>query len=219
MKFYTFLIIFIVFSLNVNAWNSYNHKALVDKVYYSLDFETQKNLNLSSMEEGSIVPDKVFHDVRLHHYPPSYNKSLFWLDKAKIDYRNKNYNEASDDFGIAAHYISDSFVAPHYISKEPGSLHSKFENIKDYRFKTECHDDKLDLEENLIIGSKNKEDWGLWIVNQTYDLPKKEIEQSLYTLYPFALETFNSKCNDFKTEIVKRSSITGFFTWILDIFK
>ena len=204
MRFYLFIIIFFILIIQVNAWNSVTHKALATKAYYSLDFDTQAKLNLSYITEGAVAPDLVFHDVVLHHYPKSYYKAEEWLEKAKIDYANKNYNEASYDFGVASHYITDSFVAPHYISKEPSSLHSEFENIKNYKFKTKCHNDNLDLNYSLSLGRLNKEDWTPWLLTKNQSIPKKGVEQALYALYPVALETFNSSCNNLKTEIIKR---------------
>jgi len=205
MKIYLFLIVFIVLINDVDAWNSYYHKSLAEKAHYSLDFETQEKLNLSLIKEGAVAPDLVFHDVVWHHYPPSYNLAKKWLDEARLNYLNKNYNEASYSFGVATHYITDSFVAPHYTRKEPGNLHSEFENIdRSYKFKTKCHNDSLDLNYSLNIGTLNKNDWGLWLLTKDNEIPKKEVEQALYTLYPVALETFNATCNNFETEIIKK---------------
>ena len=196
--------LFILLSPNVNAWNSYWHKALVDKAYYSLDLKTQENLNLSLIEYGSTAPDLVFHDVVKHHYPPSYYLADRWLNSAKVNYSNGHYNDASYSFGIASHYITDSFVSPHYISKEPGSLHSEFENIKDYRFKTKCFYHEYDLNYTLYIGSLNKDDWALWLLSKDQEIPEKGVEQALSALYLISQDTFNSSCNNFETEITKR---------------
>jgi len=205
MKRYLFLIIFLILSSNVDAWNSYWHRSLVDKVYYSLDFETQQNLNLSLMEYGATSPDLVFHDNVRHHYPPSYNLAVRWLDATKLNYSNKNYNEASYSFGVASHYIADSFVAPHYISKEPGNLHSQFENInRSYRFKTKCYSSYFDLNATLYKGSLNGRDWAPWLLNREPEIPQREIEEALNILYPVSLEIFNAQCNNFETEIIKR---------------
>ncbi len=205
--------VFVVLSFNVNAWNSYYHQSLAEKAYYSLDFDVQGKLNLTLIKEGAVAPDLVFHDVVWHHYPPSYYLAVKWLDKANVSYQNKDYNEASYDFGIASHYISDSFVAPHYIKGEPGKLHSEFENLKPYRFKTKCFYEEINLNQSLEKGSLNKEDWGKWLINKDKTIPQKEVEQALSTLYPVALKTFNSSCNNFQTEIVKKK-----FS-LLDIFK
>jgi len=203
MRTYLFLILFILLSFNVDAWNSHYHRSLAETVYYHLDVNVQRELNLTLIKEGATAPDLVFHDVVLHHYPPSYTKASQWLEKARLSYKDKDYNDASYSFGVASHYITDSFVAPHYTSKEPGSLHSEFENLKPYRFKSKCADAKINLNQSVFTGSLNKEDWGLWLLSKDKEIPQKEVEQALSTLYPVALETFNTKCNDFNTEIVK----------------
>ncbi|MEK6932271.1 MAG: zinc dependent phospholipase C family protein [Nanoarchaeota archaeon] len=217
MKIYSFLILFILLIPNALAWNSYYHKSLAEKAYYSLDFETQEKLNLSMIQYGATTPDLVFHDVVKHHYPPSYYLAERWLESAKSNYSLGNYNEASYSFGIASHYITDSFVSPHYISKEPGSLHSQFENIdKKYKFKSKCSSFKYNLNQTLYHGSLNKKDWTSWLLTKEQEIPKKELEQALTALYPIAQETFNSSCNNFETEVVKRKfSLLNF----LDIFK
>jgi len=205
MKIYSFLILFILLIPSTVAWNSYYHKSLAEKAYYNLDFEIQGKLNLSLIQYGATTPDLVFHDVVKHHYPPSYYLAERWLESAKSNYSIKNYNDASYSFGVASHYITDSFVSPHYITKEPGSLHSQFENIdKKYKFKTRCYGNYSDLNQTLLQGSLNKEDWTSWLLSKDPEIPKKELEQALSALYPVALETFNSSCNNFETEIVKR---------------
>ena len=213
MKIYTFLILFILLIGNAEAWNSYYHRSLAERTYYSLDFKTQENLNLTLILKGSTDPDLVFHDVVKHHYPPSYELAVKWLEKAKISYQNKDYNNASYSFGVASHYIGDSFVSPHYISKEPGSLHSEFENIdKKYKFKSKCHSSTYDLNQTLYQGSLNRQEWTLWLLSRDKEIPKKELEQALIALYPIAQETFNSSCNNFETEIVKRKfNLLNFF--------
>jgi len=213
MKIYTFLILFILLTYNVEAWNSFYHKSLAEKAYYSMDFETQENLNLTLILKGSTDPDLVFHDVVKHHYPPSYDLAVKWLDKAELSYKNLDYNDASYSFGVASHYISDSFVSPHYISKEPGNLHSEFENIdRKYRFKAKCYYEEYDLNQTLYQGSLNKEDWASWLMNKDSEIPKKELEQALTALYPVAQDTFSSNCNNFETEIVKRRfNLLNFF--------
>ena len=205
MKIYSFLILFILLASSADAWNSYYHRSLAEKAYYSLDFSTQEKLNLTLIKEGATTPDLVFHDVVKHHYPPSYNLAVKWLNDANVNYEKGNYNDASYSFGVASHYITDSFVAPHYTSKEPGNLHSEFENIdRKYKFKTKCYYKEYDLNQTLYSGSLNKEDWALWLLSKDDDIPKKELEQALSALYPVALDTFSSSCNNFETEIVKR---------------
>lgn len=196
-------IFLILLSQNILAWNSYNHHLIVETIYYNLDFNTQQELNITAMKIGSVAPDRVFHDNRLHHYPPSYNLAVNWLKAAEENYSLGNYDEASYSFGVASHYISDSFVAPHYIAKEPSSLHSKFENIR-YKPKTKCFSSNYNLNQSLYLASKNEADWGEWLISKNSSIPEKELEQSLTLLFPIALEVFNTSCNDLETEIIKK---------------
>jgi hypothetical protein len=111
-----------------SAWTWDTHSDIIDSVYYGLPPEVQKNLNLQIMENASNDPDEVFKDFTYHSYPKSYEKAKTWLDKGKTAYDKGNYTEASYDYGVASHYISDTFSAPHGVSKESSSDHSKYEN-------------------------------------------------------------------------------------------
>ncbi|MEK6907564.1 MAG: zinc dependent phospholipase C family protein [Nanoarchaeota archaeon] len=189
---------------NVEAWNSKGHNAVVEYVYYKSDFRLQEKLNLTLLKEGSVAPDRVFHDVRLHHYPPSYDLAERWLKGAENNYTLGDYNKASYAFGVASHYISDSFVAPHYISKEPGSLHSKFERLNNYNFDVKCYIQDINLNESLVQASKNKEDWLNWTLTFNSDIPRRELQQAINLTMPVFLNTFNSGCNNFSIEIIKQ---------------
>ncbi len=196
--------VFILLPSFVEGWNSNYHRSLAETVYYHLDPEIRGNLNLSLIKYGATSPDLVFHDTRFHHYPISYGLAERWLIGAKLNYSLKEYNKASYSFGVASHYISDSFVAPHYVSREPGSLHSEFENIN-YKFKSKCNANKIDLNQSLYLGSLNQEDWAIWLLSKNKNIPEKEVEEALSVLYPISLETFNSSCNNIETEISKKS--------------
>ncbi len=119
-----FTISSLVFAPAADAWSWTTHSDIVDVVYNGLPPEVQKNLNLQTMKDASNEPDEVFKDYTLHNYPNSYGKAKSWLDKGKAAYDKGDYNEASYDYGVASHYISDSFSAPHCVSKEKSSDHS-----------------------------------------------------------------------------------------------
>ncbi len=123
-----FMVSLIIMMPASDAWSWKTHSQIVDVVYYGLPADVQKNLDLGIMENASNDPDEIFHDFTYHSYPNSYNKSLYWLNQGKIDYDNGNYRNASYDYGVASHYISDSFSAPHGVSGEASSLHSKYED-------------------------------------------------------------------------------------------
>lgn len=110
------------------AWSWITHSDIVDSVYYGLPVDVQQKLNLNSMRDGSNDPDEKFKDFRYHSYPKSYGKAKNWLDKGKGAYDNGNYNEASYDYGVASHYLADTFSAPHGVSREAYSDHSRYED-------------------------------------------------------------------------------------------
>lgn len=97
------------------AWEWNAHKKIVDEVYVNLPSDVQKNLKpyISVMKEGSTYPDTIPGDKINHGYPGSYPKTNEWLDKGKDAYEKGDYKEAAWCFGVASHYISDTFSAPH----------------------------------------------------------------------------------------------------------
>ncbi len=130
------------------------------------------------MKDGSIYPDKILHDTRFHSYPKSYNKAIYWLNKGTASYKSKNYYTASKYFGIASHYISDTFSAPHCVSGEKSSLHSSYENQAS----------KLTPSQNTISGTlpslmKNgytagKYDWNNWLKTKNSKIVQKDLNKA-----------------------------------------
>ncbi len=193
---------------SVSAWNWPTHKAIVQKIYYSIPRELQGDLDLELMEIGSIAPDKDFHDQRLHHYPPSYNKTLFWLDKLEQALSIKDYENASYAFGVATHYISDSFVSPHNIKGEDPNDHSKFEK-QISTILTKCEKNNYELNNSLYIASQNGKDWEPWLNSKNPEIPQKELEQTMKLIYSIALTEFNTTCNERKTEFIQEKYNLG----------
>jgi hypothetical protein len=110
-----FFIVIMVFSPTASAWHVITHENIAEKIYYSMPPNVQHNLNLSEMRRGAAAPDLIFKDSKDggHKYPKSYQKAENWLKKGKTAYHEGNYNHASYCFGIASHYISDSYVVTH----------------------------------------------------------------------------------------------------------
>ena len=127
-----FLVSLLIFAPSASAWTWQTHSNIVDAVYYSMPANVQHKLKLNIMRDASNDPDEKFHDTRSHSYSSSYKKAKTWLDKGKVAYRNRNYNYASYCFGVASHYISDTYSAPHTVSGESSSQHSKYENQAKY---------------------------------------------------------------------------------------
>jgi len=159
-----------------DAWSWKTHSQIVDVVYYGLPSDVQKNLNLGIMENASNDPDEIFHDFTYHSYPNSYNKSIYWLNLGKNAYDNGNYENASYDYGVACHYISDTFSAPHGVSGESSSLHSKYEDHakKFTPVASPVNGDLNSLMENgKIQGSAS---WNNWIQTNDDSIIEKNLD-------------------------------------------
>lgn len=179
---------------NCFAWQWETHQGIAEKLYDDMPRELQQKLNLSLMKEGSIAPDKVFHDNIFHNYPKSYTLALIWLNKGG------NWDNTSYNFGVAIHYISDSFSAPHYIIRESSKDHTEFERqAKNYIPKTKCSSYNLTLKEGMETGSLNYKDWGEWLLNKNKEIPEKEVDDAMKLVYSVAFDKFNFACNK-KTE-------------------
>ncbi len=203
------LMILLIILPQTNAWDWTNHKLIVDQMYYFSPLSLQTKLDLGQLEIGSIAPDKDFHDQRTHHYPDSYNKTLYWLNKTKNYIKLNDYKNASYAFGVATHYISDSFVAPHYISGEDPKLHSRFEHQANPS-NTKCIKKEYDTKQTLEQASEeNPKDWYAWLETKDPKIPQKEIEQSMNLLFPLFLETFNTSCENRTTKIIYQSPRLG----------
>ncbi len=203
MRKITLLLILIL----ISAWDWNGHRALADSAFYSFPSDLREKMNLTAMEEGSIAPDSVFRDNFYHHYPYSYERTVKWLREAKSSFENKDYNKASFAFGVASHYISDSFSAPHYIKKEDFRLHSEYEKQAAINFSfIKCVDaiKNYDLNTSIEEGGKEGRTWDLWIKTKNPEIPGKSIEKAMPIIYQVAQETFNYKCEEIKTEYERR---------------
>jgi hypothetical protein len=178
----------------VSAWNWNTHQEIVESNYYSLPADMRQNLNLEMMKEGSNDPDFKFFDFKYHSYPNSYSKATYWLNKAQKYYKNGNYNYASYCYGVASHYISDSFAAPHAASIR-GSDHILYEAKASF-LNPEVTRVKGDLNSTMYEGDLNGEkSWNKWIkskddyiiqnnLNQATGASYNAIHSSLINAYP-----------------------------------
>jgi len=158
------MVIVLATAPSADAWSWKTHSDIVDVVYYGLPPEVQKNLNLEIMRNGSNEPDEVFKDFRHHSYPNSYDKAKSWLDKGKIAYDHGDYDEASFNYGVATHYISDTFSVPHCISKEEYSDHSRYENRAKKLTPVVTYNNSTDLNTKMKNAyNQGSEDWVLWL--------------------------------------------------------
>ncbi len=212
MKRFSLIILCLLLIPNSLAWGWKTHQNLVENVYDSFPRELQSKLNITLIREGSIAPDKVFRDNVLHHYPPAYKLALKWFNVSKESFYNNNYDNASYAFGVMSHYITDSFVAPHYIRKEDPKLHSEFERqVSNYIPKIKCEKVDYDLNRSLDEASKHKEDWEPWLMSKDKLIPEQAAEEAEKLLYSVSLDLFNTNCVE-KTKIIntKFSVSNGF---------
>ncbi|MFA0832605.1 MAG: zinc dependent phospholipase C family protein [Methanobacterium formicicum] len=181
------------------AWSWNTHSQIIDTVYQGLPSDVQKNLNLELMENASNDPDEKFKDFTYHSYPKSYEKAKTWLDKGKAAYDAGNYQEASYDYGVASHYISDTFSAPHGVSKESSSDHSSYENQGSKLKPTATYKtgDLITLMENGY--NQDGVSWNEWM--QTKD--KKIVQNNLNDA---ASVTLSSICNSINVNATTSNS-------------
>jgi hypothetical protein len=183
MNFNKILNLLVVFMISLlimvpasDAWSWKTHSQIVDVVYHGLPSDVQRNLNLGIMENASNDPDEIFHDFTYHSYPKSYNKSVYWLNLGKTAYDEGNYDNASYDYGVACHYISDTFSAPHGVSGESSSLHSKYE---DHAKKLTPVASPVSGDLNTLMENGKIEDsksWSSWIQTNDDSIIQKNLD-------------------------------------------
>ncbi len=159
-----------------DAWSWKTHSQIVDVVYHGLPSDVQRNLNLGIMENASNDPDEIFHDFTYHSYPKSYNKSVYWLNLGKTAYDEGNYDNASYDYGVASHYISDTFSAPHGVSGETSSMHSKYD---DHAKKLTPVASPVSGDLNTLMENGKIEDsksWDSWIQTNDESIIQKNLD-------------------------------------------
>jgi hypothetical protein len=175
----------------INGWKWSTHQILAETIAESMNLD----LNATVVKEGSIAPDKYFKDFRHHSYPNSVNKSYFWLNKTIYYYSIKDINNASYSFGILTHYVSDTFAAPHAVTKEDYNLHAQYEEqVSYYKPRTRCLRYNFNLAEELKKSQYNKNHWPEWLKTKDQKIPQAEVEQSLKLLFPLASYIFNKEC-------------------------
>lgn len=188
-------IILILLLIFVSAWNWPTHESFSVKIYDSFPSEVKSNLNLTLVKEGSLIPDKIIQDYDKHSYPNSVERIDYWLTKSYDSYLEENYTLASLSLGIASHYISDSFSAPHNTANEDYSMHSKFETeAEGMPFYAQCTVGKKDVDAYISKAAVGKTDWGLWLRNKANKIQSKELSKALYAGYALSHAYYSSEC-------------------------
>lgn len=188
---------------SAEAWSWKTHADIVDEVYYKLPPEVQKNLNLEIMRNASNEPDEIFKDFRHHSYPNSYDKAKSWLDKGKIAYDRGDYDEASFNYGVATHYISDTFSAPHCISKEKYSDHSRYENRAKKLTPEASYNNSTDLNTKMKnTYNQGSKDWVLWLDTDDTSIIQANLNSGVSASLVAVNESINSEASpDLWTQI------------------
>ena len=160
-------------------------------------------MNLSMMRYGSTVPDRVFNDKVKHHYPPAYDLALEWLAKAKDSWSKGEYDNASYEFGVASHYITDMYALPHGVSKEKGSDHSRYES-KALLLPTFSCRKGVTLEE-MIEKRANPERWELWLSEEKESIVKEDVKLAVEAVSVSLDEYLDIGCKAKETEISRKA--------------
>lgn len=196
-------LIILLFLPSVYAWDWDGHQAIASKVYLSFPDELQQKLDLNLIKLGSIAPDQLFKDQFDHHYPPTLNKSLYWINLTKYYLSKEDYQNASYSFGVFTHYISDSFASPHNVHKEKLKDHLAYERQASVP-KTKCKKRDYNLQKELEKATESKEDWPVWLKTKDKSLPQKRTEEATGLVYAVALDVFNTTCkSEFDFKITK----------------
>ena len=173
-----FLAVCLIFAPVSDAWTWNTHSKVVDSTYNSLPSFFHSKLSINAMRDGSNDPDQIFHDYRDHSYPFSYNKAIYYLNQGATYYKQKKYALASKSFGIASHYISDTFSAPHCVSGETSSQHASYENQAS---KLTPHITNMNGNlKTLMYNGYNtgKTDWSNWLKTKSSYYPQKDLNRA-----------------------------------------
>src|SRR3989338_5511170 len=178
-----FLLILIVTPVYPWSWDT--HQNIVEYVYLGLPIEIQMQLNLTKLKDGAIIPDRDFKDHKKHHYPYSMMEAKKWLE---------NDTDISTNLGIASHYITDSYAAPHNIFGEKPFQHAAFEKqVSKYYPKVSCKDYNLKIEQ-LDGALTTSKDWSIWLKTKNIKIPKNEVDEATKMLFSVFLDKLNTTC-------------------------
>ena len=177
-----FLVVVSTNMSSVSAWDWISHEEIVESNYYSLSTDMQQNLNLDLMKKGSMAPDFVFFDFKYHSYPNSYVKAIYWLNKGQYYYKKGDFYYASYCYGIASHYITDSFSAPH--AAGVGGVQHVIYEAKASFLKPEVGEVTGSLNSTMYNGDLNgTKSWNLWIKNKNDSLIQNDLDHATGASY------------------------------------
>jgi hypothetical protein len=169
--------------LMVFKWPWPAHAAVVEEVYKALPAEVQEKLDLEKMKDGSNDPDEKFKDTRAHSYPASFKRANKWLEEGQQSYTEKDYENASYRFGVVAHYISDTFAAPHCVKREDPGEHHDYEIVaNDLTPQISYLEGDLDtIMKNGV--EQGKIDWENWKKTQDQEIVQESLNRGASAAY------------------------------------
>ena len=186
-----FLVVVSINMSSVSAWDWISHEEIVESNYYSLSTDMQQNLNLDLMKKGSMAPDFVFFDFKYHSYPNSYGKAVYWLNEGKFYYKNGDFYYASYCYGVASHYITDSFSAPH-AAGVGGFQHIIYEAKASF-LRPKVVDVTGSLNSTMHNGDLNgTRNWNLWIKNKNDSLIQNDLDHATGASYNAISDSLNN---------------------------
>src|SRR5690606_36696625 len=106
-----------------------------------------------------------------------------WLDRGRSAYKNRNYRYASYCFGVASHYITDTFYAPHCVSRESSSLHSSYERQAAYlkpRISYMSGDLYTLMQRGYLNGRNN---WSAWTRTRSPSIVQRDLNTGTSVAY------------------------------------
>ncbi|WP_414469649.1 zinc dependent phospholipase C family protein [Methanobacterium sp. ACI-7] len=161
----------------VSAWNWNTHQEIVESNYNSMPVNIKQNLNLDAMKEGSDDPDFRFLDFKYHGYPNSYGKAEEWLNKGQYYYKNGDYYYASYCYGVASHYITDTFSGPHSANYS-GADHVLYETRASF-LTPQVIQSSGDLSSSMSEGSLNgKSNWNRWLNSKDDSIIQNDLNKA-----------------------------------------
>ena len=115
---------------------------------------------------------------------------------------HSDWDTASYALGIASHYLSDSFSAPHNIDGESYDLHRTYEDQGSVTFYfVPCNVTSYDTEELFQNAIAQGNTWQPWVASRDWTYPKNTVQEAMEAVYLISLGVLDSSCETKKTHI------------------
>lgn len=159
-----------------------------------------------AMKAGANDPDEKFKDFEKHHFSPAFYEAK-WLAEGKKAWDKKEYTYASYCFGVASHYITDSFCAPHYITGELNEDHKAYET-QTLNYTPKITYIRGNLYTLTSMGPYTADKWQLWLKNRDPRIPRADLDIGTSVAYSMIKDAIEDKIRYYPTEISNTTSST-----------